>query len=231
MTPEHDCSYIDHVQARTLFVDPHVELNQTTYTDLTQRGFRRSGMQIYRPHCDYCAACISTRIPVERFKLSKSQRRIKNKNADLIVETIQPRFDDEIYALYAAYINNRHDDGDMFPPSPEQFDSFLVSTHQTTRFHLFRTLEGKLLAVAVTDQLDDGLSAVYTFFDPQQAKRSLGTNAVLWQVDYLRQIRKPYLYLGYWVKSCRKMTYKSHYQPTELLLDQNWVEANNDIIS
>lgn len=231
VTPEHDCSYIDRVQARTLFVDPQVELSRAAYTDLTQRGFRRSGVQIYRPHCDYCSACISTRIPVQRFTLSKGQRRIFNRNQDLLVETTTPRFDDEIYALYESYINQRHQDGDMYPPSPEQFKGFLISTQQVTQFHLFRSQEGELLAVAVTDQLDDGLSAVYTFFDPNQAKRSLGTYAVLWQANHLQQHNKPYLYLGYWVKSCRKMTYKSQFKPTELLLDDNWVEANRDITS
>ena len=230
VTPPHDCSYIKPADAVTLFVDPQAEINRPTYTHLTQLGFRRSGTHIYRPHCEYCKACISARIPVEQFKLSKGQRRISNKNSDILVETVMPRLDDEIWQLYQSYISERHQDGDMYPPTQEQFESFLVETNQETRFHLFRDSEGTLLAVSVTDQLEDGISAVYTFFSPYHDKRSLGVYAVLWQIEYLKTRREPYLYLGYWVKSCRKMTYKTGFKPLEILLDDNWVAASDDMI-
>jgi arginine-tRNA-protein transferase len=230
VTPDHDCSYIERATAKTLFVDPQAPLDKPTYSQLTQYGFRRSGTHVYRPHCDGCAACISARIPVDRFKRSKSQRRIWNKNKDILVETVEPRVDAEIYDLYARYINARHDDGDMYPPSQEQFVNFLVESNQNTQFHLYRDMDGELLAVAVTDQLVDGLSAVYSFFSPNHDQRSLGVFSVLWQLEYLKQINLPYNYLGYWVKNCKKMAYKTQYLPIEILLDDVWVDATDDMI-
>ncbi|WP_286238386.1 arginyltransferase [Neptuniibacter halophilus] len=222
-TPEHDCSYLTGKTAKTLFVDPQAEIDQATYSRLSDLGFRRSGKHIYRPHCDGCNACISVRVPVRHFKFRKSQQRILNKNRDLTVSKTTPAFSDEYYALYSRYINERHQDGDMYPPSLEQFNSFLVEGEEHTYFMEFRDPEGRLLAVSVVDMLEQGMSAIYTFYDPSLSKRSLGTYCILWQLQYCEEHQLPYLYLGYWVKACRKMSYKTAFSPFELLIDGDWM--------
>lgn len=221
-TPEHDCSYLPERQARTLFVDPRATIDQHTYSQLSDLGFRRSGSHIYRPHCDGCQACISVRVPVGRFRPSKTQRRIENRNADLIVRAAPCMLSEEYYDLYQRYIRTRHADGDMYPPSEDQFVNFLVEGGIDSCFFDFRTAEGQLLAVAVADRLEHGLSALYTFYDPDQPRRSLGSYAILWQIRQARRLQLPYLYLGYWVKACRKMNYKTAYSPLEMLYNGEW---------
>lgn len=226
-TPEHDCSYLEQRRARTLFVDPQAYIDDGTYAQLADMGFRRSGSHIYRPHCSGCSACISVRVPAYEFRMSKSQKRIWNKNRDLSVETIDPENNQEIFALYERYITERHSDGDMYPPSPEQFSSFLVDSVQRSCFHTMRNSQGKLIGVAVADILQQGAAAVYTFFDPDEDARSLGTFAVLWQLMLLKQHGGGYLYLGYWVKACRKMNYKSRFFPLEQLEQGHWIAVGD----
>ena len=221
-TPEHDCSYLKDKIAKTLFVDPQATIDQGTYSQLSDLGFRRSGKHIYRPHCDGCNACISVRIPVDSFRPSKSQRRIINKNKDLTVCKSAPKFTEEYYALYSRYINERHQDGDMYPPNLEQFNSFLVEAEASTEFYEFRDPDNTLIAVAVMDGLSQGLSAIYTFYDPSLSKRSLGTYCILWQIEHCKSLEFPYLYLGYWVRDCRKMNYKIAFTPFEFLIDGEW---------
>lgn len=223
-TPKHACSYLEAQQATTLFVDPAARIDNSLYSALSSLGFRRSGRHIYRPHCEQCSACIPIRIPVVRFHARRHQRRVWQRNQDLEVRLCEPELTRENYALYARYISARHQDGDMYPPSPEQFQSFLLCDWSDTRFVEFRA-EGKLLAVAVMDQVEDGLSAIYTFFDPEQHARSLGVQAVLWQIQHAETLGLPHLYLGYWIKQCQKMNYKSSYRPLEMFLGDRWVEA------
>lgn len=221
-TPAHSCSYLEDRQATTLFVDPGARITPGLYRDLSRLGFRRSGDYLYRPHCSHCQACIPVRIPVDRFSPRRRHRRILKRNEDLRVDVIAPRFDRELYLLYARYIESRHGDGDMFPPSEEQFASFLMSDWSDTRFCCFR-LDGKLVAVAVIDVLEDSLSAVYTFFEPELPARSLGTFAILWQIEYCRAQQIPWLYLGYWIRSCQKMRYKEQFRPLEIFHHGRWV--------
>ena len=222
-TPEHDCSYLKDRQAKTLFVDPHAVITKDTYSQLSDLGFRRSGGHIYRPHCKECQACISVRIPTDMFAASKSQKRVLAKNKDLTFRALDPQFTQEYYDLYARYINLRHKDGDMYPPSIDQFTSFLVDGAQETIFFEFRGSDNKLLAIAVCDELEQGLSPIYTFYDPDEEKRSLGTFCILWQIAEAKRCRLQYVYLGYWVRECRKMNYKIMFRPIELLLDGHWV--------
>lgn len=224
-TQPHDCSYLEQEQAVTLFLDPHQQVDEQTYARLSELGFRRSGAHLYRPHCPQCKACVPARIPVELFTPNSQQTRIYKRNRDLQVCTTLPRLTDEIYQLYARYISTRHADGDMFPPSEEQFESFLVSTRHYCEFNEFR-LDGRLLAVAVTDRLANGLSAIYSFFDPEESRRSLGRYAILWQIEEARRAGLPAVYLGYWIRNCRKMNYKTEYQPLEMLLNQQWVRLD-----
>lgn len=225
-TPGHSCSYLQDREAKTLFVDPQAIIAKDTYSELSDLGFRRSGRHVYRPHCDNCQACISVRIPVTSFTASKSQKRLIARNRDLKVRAVPPQMTPEYYHLYERYIIARHADGDMYPPSQDQFLSFLVEGDQDSVFFEFRDQNNTLVAIAVCDFLSQGLSAIYTFYDPDIPKRSLGSYAILWQIDECARLGMDYLYLGYWVKDCRKMNYKLSFRPTELLLDSNWVIVN-----
>jgi len=225
-TYPHKCSYLDDQEAVTLFVDPKHTVDKALYSSLSGIGFRRSGSHIYRPNCEACNACIPTRIPVEEFRMSRGQRRTWNRNQDLTVEETPSITDDAAYSLYSKYIEQRHADGDMHPPVREQYESFLNNPWNCTAFYRFYAPGDKggriLVAIAVADFLEDGQSAIYTFFDPEQAKRSLGTYTLLWQVENTRKLKLDYLYLGYWIRNCRKMAYKSAYRPLELRINNRW---------
>jgi len=220
-TPAHACSYLEDRQATTLFVDPNANITAELYHELSGLGFRRSGEYLYRPHCKGCQACIPVRIPAGSFVPRRRHKRILKRNEDLDVSLEPARFTPELYRLYARYIESRHGDGDMFPPSEEQFASFLMSDWSDTLFACFR-LHGKLKAVAVIDQLGQGLSAVYTFYDPTEHTRSLGTHAILWQIDHCQALGVEHLYLGYWIKDCQKMRYKDQFAPLEYFADGHW---------
>ena len=220
-TPAHDCSYLDGRQAITLFADPHAEIDTALYSALSEAGFRRSGAHIYRPHCQACQACIPVRVLANEFRLNRRQRRIWKKNLDLDVEIKRPMLTNEYYDLFERYIRQRHADGDMFPADRAQFQSFLVAGRVEARFVEFR-LAGRLLAVAVMDVLDSALSAIYTFFDPEESQRSLGTLAILWLLEESRRQTKDWLYLGYWIDECQKMNYKSEYMPQERYIHDRW---------
>lgn len=222
-TYPHSCSYLPGQEATTLFVDPRTPMSGTLYSQLSLLGFRRSGSHLYRPNCGNCSACIPARIAVGRFEPRRNQRRCWRQNADLEVRELEDIQNDQAFALYCRYIEGRHHDGDMYPPSREQYQSFLSSEWGVTRFYGMYHAE-KLVAVAVADELDDGLSAIYTFYDPDFHHRSLGTFAVLWQVEQARQLGLDFLYLGYWIKECQKMAYKIQFRPLELYVNGNWVE-------
>ncbi len=221
-THEHPCSYLEGKSARTAFVDPEIEIEKTIYSTLSNYGFRRSGINVYRPHCGECQACIAIRISVNDFKLSKSQKRCLKRNSDIDLVTVESIATDEHYELYHRYISERHSDGDMYPPNRKQYDEFLAPVWDITRYIEFRC-EGKLLGVAVTDALTQGYSAIYTFFEPNEIKRSLGVFGILSQIEFTRQKQQPYLYLGYWIKDCQKMSYKVQYKPLQMLINNQWV--------
>lgn len=221
-TPPHDCSYLEGQEAITLFVDPLAKIDTKLYSALSESGFRRSGHHLYRPYCQACTACIPVRIPVKRFTARRRQRRISRKNSDLDVRRLAPAVTDEYFDLYRRYINERHADGDMYPADIDQFESFLVDGRSEAAFYEFREKD-KLLAIAVADELDDALSAIYTFFDPRVGERGLGVYAILWLIEETRRLGKKHLYLGYWIKECQKMSYKMDYKPIELLTNNRWV--------
>ncbi len=220
-TYPHSCSYLDDQEATTLFVDPRQQVDKQLYSKLSVLGFRRSGNHIYRPHCAHCEACVPARIPVVHFQPSRSQRRTVQRNEDLRVRRSDDLRDEEAFRLYCHYIELRHADGDMYPPDREQYESFLNNAWECTHYYRFYD-QRALVALAVVDELQDGLSAIYTFYDPLQDKRSLGSFAILWQVQRARAMGLDYLYLGYWIKGCRKMTYKSAYRPLELHVKNRW---------
>jgi len=211
--------------ATTIFVDPELELTQALNSRLSELGFRRSGAHIYRPDCEHCQACISCRVPVADFTFKRSHNRIRNRNADLQVQELSSLDNEQCFELYRKYINTRHRDGDMYPATQEQFTAFINTLAEGTRYFNFYAGE-QLVASTVTDFLDQGLSAVYTFFDPDLVRRSLGRFVILWQIQQAQQLAVPYLYLGYWIKDCQKMDYKSDYRPLEMLIKGKWIRLS-----
>ncbi len=222
-TAPHDCSYLKDQQATTLFADPDIKIADDDYEQLTLVGFRRSGRYFYRPQCDGCQACISVRIPVNDFRWSRRFKRTLKRTQDMTLEWRLPYIDNEIYDLYSRYINARHRDGDMFPPSAEQFRTFLMIEGPNTQFGCYRNADGDLVAISVTDVLPGhGMSAVYTFFEPELEHLSLGQMAILRQIQTAQDEGMPYLYLGYWIRDCDKMNYKTDFAPLEMLIGRQW---------
>lgn len=219
----HPCSYLPGKEAVTVFADPRTAASRRLYSQLIDYGFRRSGEHIYRPGCRGCAACIAVRIPLAQFQPNRAQRRIWRHNQDLEAISIPVEHNSEHFALYQRYLAARHPGGGMDNPDPENYMSFFASREIDTALIEFR-LNGKLLAVAVTDYLEHGLSAVYTFFDPtpEHCARSLGAHAILWQIDEARRLGLPFVYLGYWIEESPKMSYKSQYRPLEGYRDGRW---------
>lgn len=206
-------------------MDPQQTLTERLYSRLITAGFRRSGTHLYRPGCASCRACISSRVRVREFEQNKRFKRVWRRNQDLIARELTDLNDADFYDLFSRYINERHRDGDMFPPTEGQFQSFIRAKTASTRFYGFYALD-RLVAVCVLDQLDHALSAMYTFFEPSLANRSLGVYAILWQIEKTRRLNLPYLYLGYWIEDCAKMRYKTDYRPLELLLGDKWSTLN-----
>ena len=223
----HRCSYLEGEEATTLFVDPRQKLSQELYTQLSLLGFRRSGDHVYRPHCARCSACIASRVRVAEFEPSRTQKRISRRNTDLRLEQSESIIDDEAYNLYRYYIESRHADGAMSPPEREQDESFLNDGLGCANY--YRLYQGnRLMAVTVADKMLDGLAAIYTFFDPDQPQRSLGTEAILLQIRQAQSMGLPFVYLGYWIDGCRKMSYKSRFTPLELFVDGHWQQQKTE---
>ncbi len=225
-THPHSCSYLDDQESTTVFVDPATEMDVDLYSRLSEYGFRRSGNHLYRPKCQHCQACIPIRIPVKQFKPSRNQKRCLKLNCDLEMVDVSSIDNDECYALYEKYITLRHNDGDMYPPSRKQYSEFLSSEWGATHYLQYRR-DGKLIAVAVTDVLDHAVSAIYTFFDPEEDKRSLGRFCILSEIRWAESLGLEYLYLGYWIKRCQKMSYKIDYRPFQLMINNNWISVRD----
>ena len=220
-TPNHECSYLPAEQAGTVFVDPALPKSRGLYSVLATHGFRRSGTHVYRPQCESCSQCVPVRVPVSEFCTSRRHRRNHKANADLEVTWQPAEYREEYFALYERYLNMRHPDGSMANPSRHSFEDFLLCDWAETRFAVFRHA-GELVAVAVADPVDDGLSAVYTFFEPTLRRRGLGTYALLWQIGEVARRGQSYLYLGYWIARSPKMAYKGDFLPQERLQGQYW---------
>jgi arginyl-tRNA--protein-N-Asp/Glu arginylyltransferase len=223
----HQCNYLPDRSALTVFADPNAIMNSAIYSRIIDYGFRRSGEYVYIPRCPGCDACLSVRIPAEDFKPDRNQRRILKKNSDLAVHRHPPVFNKKHYQLYKTYIQSRHQGGGMDNPTPKDYIKFLTSSWSHTVFYEFKA-HGRLLAVSVVDQLHKGLSAVYTYFDPAEYKRSLGNYAILWLIEETRLLNLNWLYLGYYISDCQKMMYKSHYRPLEAFINGRWCRFNKN---
>ena len=219
----HACSYMDNREARNIYPDPNKPMTNSLYSHLIEHGFRRSGDMAYRPYCPSCQACVPVRININNFKLSRSQRRCLKRNQDLTVTALPAEFKQEHYQLYCRYLSARHEGGGMDDPTEESYLRFLTSEWSETQFIEIRD-KNKLVAVAVTDSVHNGLSALYTFFDPLLAAKSLGTFSILMQINLAQSHGLSWLYLGYWIKGCQKMQYKQNFSAVESYLDQQWQE-------
>lgn len=223
-TGEHACGYWPQRTARDLVLDPRDERLPQLYPLALRSGFRRSGDIVYRPHCRGCHACVAVRIPVADFTPDRSQRRCLARNADVDARILSTQRSDEQLALYQRYLRARHRDGGMDDHGALEFDQFLVGSWSQGRFlELRQRGSHRLLAVAVTDLVgDEGLSAVYTFYDPDEGARGLGTLAILEQLAWARRDGRSHLYLGYWIGGHAKMDYKRNFQPLEGFDGREW---------
>lgn len=230
ITQTFPCSYLPEQDEKLLIATDERLQNNRGYSLLMMEGFRRSGEQIYRPHCTACNACQSIRVVVDDFTPSKSQKRSLKRNAHFTVTT-STQLKDDYFNLYENYINTCHQDGSMFPANYQQFKSFLTSK-LTKQLFIETWLEDngdkKLICVAVTDMLINGLSAVYTFYHPDFKAYGLGVFSILTQINLCKEYGLPYLYLGYQIDDCQKMNYKNRYFPYERFIKQEWFLVKNN---
>lgn len=225
VTTGYACGYLPNKLAQSLIASPQHLIDANVYSGLIQQGFRRSGKFAYRPHCENCWECVPVRVILQEFVPNRSQKRAFQHHQNLEVFIMPIEFHEEHYILYAGYQDARHSDEKINKKQDleddEQYRNFLCQTNVESVLVEFREY-GQLKMVSVIDIVRDGISAVYTFYDTSDPKASLGTYNVLWQIEWAKSLNLPYLYLGYWIKDSKKMTYKQNFKPLEKLVDGEW---------
>jgi len=226
VTTAYACGYLPKKLAQSLIATPQTLVDGPVYSGLIQQGFRRSGKFAYRPHCEHCHACISVRLPVDAFAATRSQQRAFKKHSGLQATIRDASYDEEHFALYLSYQQQRHPTNEQ-PGMPQedeasQYQQFLCQSNVDSVMVEFRDAQHTLKMVSVIDIVMDGLSAVYTFYDAKD-QASYGTYSILWQIEWAKQLGLNYLYLGYWIADSQKMAYKQQFQPQEKLIEGEWV--------
>ncbi len=220
--PAHPCGYLEEQISVSVFADPSLDFDNGLYSELSRLGFRRSGNHVYRPQCAHCSACWAYRVLVDKFRPSRSQKRILKANQELELYIVPAKVLAKDYQLYEQYINQRHQDGDMYPPSFQQYEEFLFSDWCESLLVKALDPQCQCHAIMALDILDDGLSAVYSFFAPQSPYKSLGKYLILKTIEICATQGLPYCYLGYYIGDCQKMNYKGQYQPAEVYRQNRW---------
>lgn len=222
------CPYLPGRIERQVYAELGGPAPQEIFRRLSLAGFRRSHHIVYRPACPGCSACVPVRVDVANFRWTRSWRRIMQRNADLTADEAGLEITDEQYRLFRRYVRSRHGDGDMAVMDRRDYTSMVHSSPVDTGIVEFRDGIGDLVAACLTDRLPDGLSAVYSFFDSEQPRRSLGSFMVLWLIEEARRRGLPFVYLGFWIENSRKMGYKSRFRPLQAFGPEGWITLPED---